>query len=167
MVHELQVSRSVVWLTPRWVLDGLGVFDLDPCAAVGQPWRSALNHFTVVDDGLSREWFGRVWCNPPYGRAVVEPWLDRLSNHSGGGVALVFARVDTKWFKEFVWGRADAVFFFSRRLQFVPWGGTDVPVNRGDNASAPSCLVAYGAGEVEVLRSCGFDGVLVDSWHNS
>jgi hypothetical protein len=49
------------WLTPRYILDALGEFDLDPCAATGQPWATARRHLTVHEDGLKEPWAGRVW----------------------------------------------------------------------------------------------------------
>ncbi|MDR0672754.1 MAG: phage N-6-adenine-methyltransferase [Zoogloeaceae bacterium] len=52
------------WLTPPEILDALGEFDLDPCASEFQPWRTAKKQFTIRDNGLTREWEGRVWCNP-------------------------------------------------------------------------------------------------------
>jgi hypothetical protein len=54
-------------LTPRFVIDALGPFDLDPCPPKERPWDTARRHFTEADDGLSRPWKGRVWLNPPYG----------------------------------------------------------------------------------------------------
>lgn len=51
------------WLTPPEILQALGQFDMDPCASEHQPWRTAAQQFTIRDDGLAREWSGRVWCN--------------------------------------------------------------------------------------------------------
>src|SRR5688572_32070680 len=83
---HLPVAVSDDWLTPPWLLDRLGSFDLDPCASVSQPWPTARRHYTVVDDGLVREWSGRVFMNPPYGRDLGR-WMRRLAGH-GDGVAL-------------------------------------------------------------------------------
>lgn len=55
------------WLTPPEIITALGSFDLDPCAPISPPWPTAVKTFTVLDDGLKKEWYGRVWCNPPYG----------------------------------------------------------------------------------------------------
>lgn len=58
------------YLTPPTIIESLGVFDLDPCAPSDErrPWDTALVHFSEEDDGFPKEWEGRVWCNPPYGR---------------------------------------------------------------------------------------------------
>lgn len=152
--NESTVGANDVWLTPPSILGGLGVFDLDPCASVGRPWDTALNHFTVEDDGLSREWFGRVWCNPPYGRGLGE-WLRRLSEH-GDGIAFIFARTETKVFFDWVWDKADALLFLRGRVRFHRPDGS-----LGGYSGAPSVLVAYGERNVDALRLCGLDGKLV------
>ena len=44
------------WLTPKWVMDALGVFDLDPCAAPHpRPWPTASMHYDYSQgmDGLT------------------------------------------------------------------------------------------------------------------
>jgi hypothetical protein len=82
--HQSAAMASDVWLTPPFILDALGPFDLDPCAAVAQPWATAKRMLTVEDDGLAHEWDGRVWLNPPYG-LVAARWLDRLARHHPDG----------------------------------------------------------------------------------
>lgn len=87
-----------VWLTPRYVLDLLGHFDTDPCAATVRPWDCARVNYTVEDNGLLLPWEGRVWLNPPYGNEA-EAFMERMSMHHGGGLALIFMRSDTRWFQ--------------------------------------------------------------------
>ncbi|HVI40922.1 MAG TPA: DNA N-6-adenine-methyltransferase, partial [Anaerovoracaceae bacterium] len=84
-----------VWLTPKWLLDELGEFDLDPCAAPNpRPFPTAKKMITEADEcGLKASWHGRVWLNPPYGKQIG-PWLEKLKSH-GDGIALVFARTET------------------------------------------------------------------------
>ncbi len=84
---EPTVAGTDVWLTPPELLAKLGTFDLDPCAPVDSPWDTALNHFTIENDGLKQDWFGRVWLNPPYGRGM-DLWLNKLAKHAGGGLLL-------------------------------------------------------------------------------
>jgi hypothetical protein len=40
------------WYTPKRIIDALGPFDLDPCAAPNLPWRTAAKQFDVYDNGL-------------------------------------------------------------------------------------------------------------------
>lgn len=123
------------WLTPPRLVDRLGYFDLDPCSPVARPWPTATRHYTVEDNGLVLPWEGRVWLNPPY--SAVGLWMQRLANH-GNGVALVFARTETRWFFDFVWSKANAVLFLKGRLSFCHVSG-----EQGKPAPAPSVLVAY------------------------
>ena len=66
--HQSARAIKDEWLTPPHILSALGKFDLDPCASVARPWGTAAVHYTREDNGLTKPWLGRVWCNPPYGR---------------------------------------------------------------------------------------------------
>ena len=96
------------------LIRALGPFELDPCAPVVRPWPTANHHFTILDDGLSQQWFGRVWLNPPYG-PHTGTWLERLAKH-GNGVGLVFARTETRTWFDWIWNAADAVLFLEAEL---------------------------------------------------
>ncbi|MTJ93864.1 MAG: adenine methyltransferase [Desulfovibrio sp.] len=155
--HHSAAARSVVWLTPHFILDALGTFDLDPCAApLPRPFPTAINHYTEADgDGLLRPWFGRIWLNPPYGKAMGR-WMMRLAEH-GRGSALIFARTETADFFRAIWQRADALLFLRGRLTFLGADGKPAKANGG----APSVLVAYGQEDVERLHDSGLDGRFV------
>jgi DNA N-6-adenine-methyltransferase Dam len=147
-----------VWLTPPEIIEAVGPFDLDPCAAIDQPWSTATLQFTVEDDGFTREWHGLAWCNPPFG-PDAEKWLTRMAEH-GNGIALCPARTETRWFVENVWQTADAVLFLHGRPHFHHPDGTRGKANSG----APICLIAYGEMAVKRLRTCGLKGSLVERW---
>ena len=53
-----KTDASDEWYTPRWILDQLGEFDLDPCAATNPPWPTARTMYDRNADGLSRRWGG-------------------------------------------------------------------------------------------------------------
>ena len=142
------------WLTPPEIVEALGPFDLDPCSPIKRPWDTAKVHYNVNDDGLSKEWFGRVWCNPPYGKETFI-WLDKLHRH-GDGIALIFARTETVGFHATVWEKATAIFFFKGRLRFHRVDGS-----RGDSANAPSCLVIYGEENIKRVRDSDLKGKLI------
>lgn len=144
------------WLTPPEIIESLGEFDLDPCAPHPdvRPWDTAKVHFYKEMGGLDKRWFGRVWCNPPYGRSTFD-WIEKLSEH-GNGIALIFARTETKGFHREIWNKADAIFFFKGRLKFHHVSG-----EQGGTANAPSCLVAYGINNVFALEECGLEGKLI------
>lgn len=155
--HQSATAKTETWLTPKWVLDALGTFNLDPCAAPEpRPWDTAVHHYTApAQNGLVLPWFGRVWLNPPYGKAVGA-WLKRLARHACG-TALVFARTETDAFFETVWHCADAALFLRGRLHFHHADGRRATANGG----APSVLVAYGPEDAERLMASKLDGHLV------
>lgn len=133
--HESSRMQKDEWLTPPHILKALGEFDLDPCSPIKRPWPTAKTHYTVDDNGLKKDWHGRVWCNPPYGREA-EKWLARLADH-GSGIALIFARTETRMFFSQVWPKASAILFIEGRLHFHHVDGTRAKANAG----APSVLV--------------------------
>lgn len=143
------------WITPLYLIHELGPFDLDPCQCTSQPWPCANYHFTIDDDGLRQQWFGRVWLNPPYGRETGK-WLAKLADH-GRGTALIFARTETSMFFQYVWERASGLFFLKGRLRFYKPNGTIGSSNSG----GPSVLVAYGDSDAEILRNCRLPGRFV------
>ena len=142
------------WLTPPEIITSLGVFDLDPCSPINRPWDTAKNHYTILDDGLSSDWHGRVWCNPPYGRQASD-WLKKCAEH-GNAIALVFARTETKMFFEHVWDKATALFFIKGRIKFHHVNGS-----KSGSAGAPSVLIAYGSENAKSLQDCSLDGKLI------
>ena len=152
-------GKSDDWLTPPEIIKALGPFDLDPCASVDQPWRTAWEQRDVYDDGLALPWWGFVWLNPPFGPDAAT-WVRRLADH-GDGIALVPARTETRWFVEQVWQRADAVLFLHGRPHFHrPVTGERAPFNSG----APIVLVGYGTKAVDRLRCSGLHGSIVEGW---
>ena len=130
------------WGTPDHILEALGSFDDDPALPGEQ-------------DGLSREWRGFVFLNPPYGRGIGA-WMRKMSEH-GNGIALTYARTDTRWFHEHIWPKATAILFLKGRLYFKK----DHQKRAANNAGAPSVLVAYGSLAVDRLRWSGLPGKLV------
>lgn len=153
--HQSAHMEKDEWLTPPELLKKLGTFDLDPCSPINRPWDTALNHYTIEDDGLNKAWAGRVWCNPPYGRETTK-WLNKLATH-GNGIALIFARTETTMFFSEVWNKADAILFIEGRLYFHHIDGTVARANAG----APSCLIAYGKNNIEALKISGISGKLI------
>ena len=143
------------WLTPPEMIRALGEFDLDPATPVQRPWPTAKRHLTAEDNGLVQPWEGRVWLNPPYGNLTFK-FIARLAEH-GDGIALIAARTETRGFFAHVWPRANALLFLKGRVRFYH---LTAKLGRKDCGS-PSVLIAYGARNVEALKTCGLDGALV------
>jgi hypothetical protein len=156
--HQQCVGKSQAHITPRWILDATGPFDLDPAAADPRPWDCAAINWTTR--GLDREWFGFVYLNPPFDRYEVGTWIARLARH-GSGICLLHARTEAAWFEP-VWQHAAAVLFLADRIKFCRPDGSEQPHNSG----APPILVAFGDEALHRLRRCGIGGALVTQWHN-
>lgn len=152
--HQSHSGGADEWLTPPDLIDDLGVFDLDPCAAIYQPWSTATKHFDITMDGLRLPWDGRVWLNPPY--SAADKWLARMVAHNHG-TALIFARTETRlWFRH-VWPHASALLFVRGRIHFHYANGRRAAANSG----APSVLVAYGDDDAAQLRGAEHLGRVV------
>jgi phage N-6-adenine-methyltransferase len=156
--HHSARAGSDEWLTPKFVVDALGPFDLDPATPGVQPWPTAHRRFTAADDGLLQPWPANdfVFLNPPYSK--ISPFMERLAAH-GNGIGLVFARTETSWWFRTVWPHASAILFLSGRLTFCLPDGTPAAANSG----GPSALVGYGPVAAERIVSCGLPGALVSS----
>lgn len=140
------------WYTPPWIFEGLGLtFDLDVAAPVGGlPWVPAVHHYSESDDGLNAEWFGLVWCNPPY--SAPTRWCRRWATHADGCI-LLRADLSTSG-PHAAFAAADCIYFPERRLQFVNGrGGKTGAVNFS------SVLLGRGAVVVDAFqrleRRCG------------
>ena len=134
------------WITPEWIIAAFNedgddyYFDLDPCASLTQPWKCAKEQFTITNDGLIRAWpkGANVFLNPPYG-PHTQKWVQRLAGH-GNGIALIFARVETQLWQDFIFPTAHGFLFPRKRIQFCRPDGTTPKSSSG----APSALIAWG-----------------------
>ena len=145
---------TVDWLTPPDLVKKLSEFDLDPCTPVSPPFVHAKHNFNINDNGLSMSWFGRVYMNPPYGNAM-EKWMEKLKLH-GNGIALIFARTETKCFFNHIWDDAHAVLFVKGRIKFYNLQGKQV-----GTPGAPSIFIAYGTENALVLQNAGIEGKFI------
>jgi phage N-6-adenine-methyltransferase len=132
------------YFTPRWVFDRLGIrFDLDVCAPPGGvDWVPTERFYTLADDGLMREWSGRVWMNPPFSNTT--PWVNRFISH-GNGIALV-PTAKAQWFGK-LWEAADGI-AMPGRIDFVSEVGTG-------EIMFTLCLAAFGEACVHALQNFG------------
>lgn len=139
-------AETHTWLTPLWLINELGVFDLDPCAFPGH--KTANKLIVLPEDGLKSQWNGRVWLNPPYGSEACR-WLSKLKDH-GNGIALIFGRLETKWIKPFLGG---GFFVIDGRIKF------ESPVSsKSGNAGCMSILIPFGRKNVGAILSSDIRG---------
>ena len=153
--HQSSRMGKDEWLTPPEIIKALGLFDLDPCSPINRPWDTAKKHYTIEDNGFMKQWEGRVWCNPPYGRETGK-WLNKCFSHENA-IALIFARTETKdWFNH-IWHSAHSILFIEGRLYFHHVDGTRAKANSG----APSALISYNAENTLSIIHSGIRGKLI------
>ena len=117
----LYSSRSEEWATPLTFfaeLDREFGFTLDPCATRQNAKCSTF--YTKSENGLDQDWGDHiVFCNPPYGRNI-SLWARKCFEAAEQGatiVLLVHSRTDTRFFHDWIYGKAE-LRFVRGRLKF-------------------------------------------------
>lgn len=154
--------KSVEWYTPAWVFEALDLeFDLDPASPHDmESFVPATTKYTVFDDGLSKDWFGTVWMNPPYGKETPF-WMKRFIEHNNG-IALVFSRTDATWCQDAM-RACSAMLFMSGRIAFVPGKEN---FHKAGRAGAGTVLFAFGSKSENALRRMSDRGVFISNVTN-
>lgn len=129
-------SKTDLWATPQSFFDALNVefgFTLDVCALDHNA--KCDRYYTPADDGLTQQWQGVCWMNPPYGREIGQ-WVRKAFESAADGatvVCLLPARTDTAWWHTWV-VRAKEIRFIRGRLKFG---------NCKNSAPFPSAVVVF------------------------
>lgn len=128
MNRKLMFSNiNNAWCTPQDFFDKLNKefnFTLDPCAT--EKSAKCKKFFTATDDGLKQNWEGqRAFVNPPYGRQIgkwVKKCYEEAQKPGTLAVLLIPARTDTRYFHDYILGKAE-IRFIKGRLTFVDMDG--------------------------------------------
>lgn len=146
-------AKSVEWETPQVLFDSLNEefgFTLDPAASVINA--KCDKYYTIEDNGLEKSWSDeRVFLNPPYGKGL-DKWIRKCyeevySNGCQIVVALLPNRTDTKWFHDYILGKAE-IRFVRGRLKFS---------NKG-TATFGSLIVIWEKDREPNIYSCDREG---------
>jgi len=85
----------------------MGTIDLDPasCLVANQHLVKASQFYDQETDGLTQDWHGNVWLNPPYSFPLVEAFLQKLvvefkAHRVQQAIVLVNNATDTNWFQD-------------------------------------------------------------------
>lgn len=128
------------WYTPDEYLDAaravLGEIDLDPASSdAAQEKVQATKYFTKETNGLTRDWEGRVWLNPPYAQPFIAEFVSKMVAERRAGrvtaaIMLTHNYTDTAWFHEAA-GLADAICFTRGRVKFYDASGAIAAPTQG------------------------------------
>ena len=160
--QHITSSESVEWYTPALYVDAarevMGRIDLDPASNdEANEIVKAGTYYTEEMDGLSQEWFGNVWLNPPYGsacRAFIERTITlKIEGRIDQAVILVNANSnDTGWFRP-LWDHL--LCFTYGRVNFYGPNGQESGPTHG------SCFVYLGDRSEEFKRVFSKIGAVV------
>jgi hypothetical protein len=133
-------------------------FTVDACAL---PWNTKLPRYWAPPhesfawvhgerpapagiDGLDQDWTGeRVWCNPPYGKGLIEPWVNKaLQRQADLVVMLLPSRTEMPWFHR-LWNEA-VVEFLPHRVSFVAPPGLGQDFKKSTNFERSFLAVVKG-----------------------
>lgn len=128
--HRGEGTGNNEWHTPAMWIDlartVLGGIDLDPASSpIAQKTVKAKKFYKYVsenDNGLTQEWKGRVWLNPPYSPKEIAAFSSKMieeftSGHVTAAIMLTHNYTDSSWFQRLA-RAASAVCFPSTRIRF-------------------------------------------------
>jgi ParB/RepB/Spo0J family partition protein len=115
--------------------DVLGTIDCDPASnALAQQTVKAGTYYTTKTDGLTKDWKGCVFLNPPYEHPTIADFIYRLldqleTGNTTAAILLTNNNTDTIWFHKAA-DKAAAICFTRARINFYKQdGSTTQPTN--------------------------------------
>ena len=156
--HVANNSGNNEWYTPADYIalarEVMGGIDTDPATSeIANRTVQASQIFTAEDNGLTKRWSGRVWCNPPYSQPLISEFAEAIaSKYESGEIeqacVLVNNGTETRWFQRMM-RTASAVCFPRSRIRFIaPDGNSGAPLQgqavlyMGDNRQTFAAIFA-------------------------
>jgi hypothetical protein len=119
------------WYTPdryiALVRAALGTIDCDPASNdIAQQTVRAIRYYTAADDGLSKEWTGNVFMNPPFQRELIIRFANKLlaeltAGHCTAAIVLLDSQTSAAWFQRLLTA-VDAVCYPDHRVRCLANG---------------------------------------------
>jgi phage N-6-adenine-methyltransferase len=144
------MSKTTTWITPKWIIDAIGLSDLDPCG-----YRldgkiiveTARNYYTLQDsqNGLIEKWSCSIYCNPPYNNTAI--WLRKCRDYyqdTGNEVIMLIKNVVERIYFQNEAAYMTGIVFIRDRVGFLNEYG-----EKTNKATFGSTLIAFGEGAYE------------------
>ena len=163
--HVAQNSGNNEWYTPPEYIEAarvvLGGIDLDPASSpIANEIIKADKFYSSDDNGLEREWAGRIWMNPPYSQPEIEQFSKKLTASIESGnvteaIVLVNNATETYWFQNML-AYCEAVCLIRGRVRFID--------PQGNPSGAPlqgQALLYFGANREKFVEAYSKTGTIL------
>jgi ParB family chromosome partitioning protein len=130
--HVAHNSGENEWYTPAIYVEAarraMGSIDLDPASShLANKTVRANVYYTAEDNGLTQEWYGNVWMNPPYSQPLIAQFSNTVADKYDCGdieqaCVLVNNATETSAFQRMLESCA-CVCFLRTRVKFVDMNG--------------------------------------------
>ncbi len=151
------------WYTPIEIIDRVkkvfgGYIDLDPASCgVANRTVGAAEFYDESDDGLKQDWYGNVFCNPPYSKGKIGPFCEKVvSEYEAGNcrsaIYLLKEGATTAWLRPL---RPYLTCYLDQRVKFTD--GTTGKICESPRSG--HCLVYLGTEKkrfIEIMGEGGF-----------
>lgn len=143
VIHLSNIGTQDEWSTPiKWIRYMMYNYDVTPSLDVCCTERNAQfsRFWTKEHDALKQQWDEDFFMNPPY--SEIYKWMeyayDQHLTHNVTGVALIYSKTDTRYWHDFIEGKAE-VHFVKGRIKFLDHN----MVESKHPAPYPSCFVIW------------------------
>ena len=123
-VHVSWNSGQNEWYTPSYIIEKaryvMGGIELDPASSeIANATVKAQEYFTIVDNGLEQDWWGKVWLNPPYSQPDITNFAKAVITKSYDQIMiLVNNATETNWFQMMA-AHANIICLVNKRVKFL------------------------------------------------
>jgi len=125
--HVSNNSGDNEWYTPeKYIISVrtvMGEINIDPASSSeANKIVNANEYFTIENDGLTKEWNGKIFMNPPYAQPFIKLFSEKLVSEIEIGnckeaIVLVNNATDTGWFQNMAL-KSKSICFIRGRIKF-------------------------------------------------